>query len=100
VSSVTWAANEISSLVLYPHLVRDVSLGDGEVQLVKISVPPRIVGRTVADITMTGEAMPFAIVRAGKSFIPASHETLHDADIVEVAVLTSAMDRFQNLMNP
>jgi trk system potassium uptake protein TrkA len=100
VSSVTWAANEISSLVLYPHLVRDVSLGDGEVQLVKISVPPRIVGRTIADITMTGEAMPFAIVRAGKSFIPASHETLHDADVVEVAVLTSAMDRFQNLMNP
>ena len=100
VSSVTWAANEISSLVLYPALVRDITLGDGEVQLVKISVPPRIVGRTIADITMTGEAMPFAIVRGGKSFIPATHETLHDADIVEVAVLTSAMDRFQNLTNP
>jgi trk system potassium uptake protein TrkA len=100
VSSVTWAANEISSLVLYPHLVRDLTLGDGEVQLVKISVPPRIVGRTVADITMTGETLPFAIVRGGKSFIPATHETLHEGDIVEVAVLTSAMDRFQNLTHP
>ena len=36
----------------------------------------------------------------GKSFIPTTHETLHERDIVEVAVLTSAMDRFQNLTNP
>ena len=100
VSSVTWAANEISSLVLYPHLVRDLTLGDGEVQMVKISVPPRIVGRTIADLTMTGEALPFAVVRAGKSFIPASHETLHDGDILEVAVLTSAMSKFQQMTNP
>ncbi len=100
VSSVTWAANEITSLVLYPALVRDLTLGDGEVQLVKISVPPRIVGRTVADITMTGESLPFAIVRAGRSFIPASHQTLAEGDILEVAVLTSAMDRFQNLTHP
>lgn len=100
VSSVTWAANEISSLVLYPHLVRDLSLGDGEVQMVKISIPPRIVGRTIADLTMPGEALPFAVVRAGQSFIPASHETLHDGDILEVAVLTSAMDKFQQMTNP
>jgi trk system potassium uptake protein TrkA len=100
VSSVTWAANEISSLVLYPYLVRDLTLGDGEVQLVKISVPPRIVGRRVSDITMTGEALPFAVVRGGKSFIPATHETLHDGDIVEAAVLTSAMERFLELTNP
>ncbi len=100
VSSVTWAANEISALVLYPSLVRDLTLGDGEVQLVKISIPPRIVGRTIADLTMTGETLPFAIVRAGKSFIPATHEALHEGDIVEVAVLASAMERFDNLTHP
>lgn len=100
VSSVTWAANEISSLVLYPHLVRDLALGDGEVQLVKVSVPPRLVGRTVADVHMPGETLPFAIVRAGRSSIPGSHEELREGDILEVAVLTTAMDRFQQLVNP
>ena len=100
VSSVTWAANEISQLVLYSHLVRDLALGDGEVQLVKISIPPRIVGRTIADVTMPGEVMPFAIVRAGRSFIPASHEAFHEGDIVEVAVLASAMDKFQQMTTP
>lgn len=100
VSSVTWAANEISTLVLYPHLVRDLALGDGEVQLVKFSVPPRIVGRTIADLSMPGEVMPFAVVRGGKSFIPSTHEELRDGDVVEVAVLATAMNKFQHLVTP
>lgn len=100
VSSVTWAANEIGSLVLYPHLVRDFTLGDGEVQMVKVSIPPRLAGRTVADLSAPGEVMPFAMVRGGKSFIPATHEALHEGDIVEAAVLSSAMERFQAMTNP
>lgn len=100
VSSVTWAANEITSLVLYPHVVRDMALGDGEVQLVKISVPPRLAGRTISDVTMAGETLPFAIVRGGRSYIPGSHEQLKEGDILEIAVLTTAMDRFQHLVNP
>lgn len=100
VSSVTWAANEITSLILFPHLVRDLTLGDGEVQLVKVSIPPRLVGRTIADMSMPGEVVPFAVVRAGRSFIPASHEELNPGDIVEAAVLTSVMDKFQAMTNP
>ena len=100
VSSVTWAANEISSLVLFPQMVRDLALGDGEVQLIKTSIPPRIAGRTIADLTMPGEAMPFAVVRAGRSFIPATHEEFHEGDIVEVAVLSSAMDKFKQMTTP
>jgi trk system potassium uptake protein len=100
VSSVSWAANEISSLLLYQNLVRDVTLGDGEVQVVRSSIPPRLVGRTVADLTAPGEVVPFAIVRAGGSHIPSSHEAFEDGDIVEVAVLTSAMNKFQQMTTP
>jgi trk system potassium uptake protein len=100
VSSVSWAANEISSLVLFQHLVRDVSLGGGEVQVVRVSVPPRLVGRTIADLTAAGEILPFAIVRAGASKIPATHEEFREGDIVEAAVLASAMDKFQQMTNP
>lgn len=100
VSSVSWASNEIMSLVMYQHLVRDVSLGDGEVQLVKVSIPPRLAGRTTADLLVTGEVLPVAIVRSGSSFIPASHEVFRDGDVLEVAVLTSSMDRFQHMIAP
>ena len=100
VSSVTWAANEITALVLHQHLVRDVSLGDGEVQVVRISIPPRLVNRTIADMTVPGEVMPFAMVRAGSSFIPSTHEAFRDGDIVEVAVLATAMGKFQQMTTP
>jgi len=100
VSSVAWATNEIAALVLFPHLVRDLALGDGEVQLVKVAVPPRIVGRPIAELAMPGEVTPFAIVRAGKSFIPSTHEALRDGDIVEAAVLATAMGKFQRLTTP
>lgn len=100
VSSVSWASNEIISLVMHQHLVRDITLGDAEVQLLRFGVPPRLVSRTVADLAVPGEVLPVAIVRGGSSFIPTSHAELLDGDIVEVAVLTSAMDRFESLIAP
>ena len=100
VSSVAWATNEIVSLVMFQHLVRDVSMGGGEVQLVKVSIPPRLVGRTVNDLSIPGEILPIALVRAGASFIPTSHEALHEGDVLEAAVLTLAMNRFESMINP
>ncbi|MBI5232390.1 MAG: TrkA family potassium uptake protein [Coriobacteriales bacterium] len=100
VSSVSWAANEILSLVMHQALVRDVVLGDGEVQLVKFSVPPRLTGRTLADLSSPGELLPVAVVRGGQSFIATSQAEIREGDIVEVAVLTTAMDRFQRLIAP
>ena len=100
VSSVAWATNEIVALVMFQHLVRDVSMGGGEVQLVKVSIPPRLAGRTVNDLSSPGEILPVAIVRAGSSFIPTSHEALHEGDVLEAAVLTIAMNRFESMTNP
>ena len=101
VSSVSWAANEISSLVLHQQLVRDVTLGDGEVQLVKISIPPRLVGRTVDDLSdpRRGDGVRHrprrAVVHPGRT---ARRSTT--ATCVEVAVLTSAMPKLKQMITP
>lgn len=100
VSSVSWAANEIASLVLHQSLVRDEVLGDGEVQLVKMSVTPRLVGRTVDDLAAPGEIMVVAIVRGGKSFIPQSGAQFHPGDVIEIAVLQTAMPRLTDMTAP
>lgn len=89
-----------AALVMHPSLSRDVSLGDGSVNRVRISMAPRLAGRTVDDLTAPGEIMPVAIVRAGRSFIPATGEEFHEGDILEVAVGASAMDRFKRLIHP
>lgn len=100
VSSVHWATNEIVSLVVYPHLVRDVALGDGEVQLVKISVHARLAGRLVNDLAVPSQIQPVAVVRAGTSFIPTGQEPLLEGDVLEVAVAASSMANFERMVNP
>lgn len=98
ISSVSWAVNEIVSLTLHQQVVRDATLGDGDVQLVKTAAPPQLVGRTVQDIQIPGEVLVVAIVRAGQSFIPATGAMFRENDIVECAVLTSAMPKFKNML--
>ncbi len=100
VSSVAWASNEIMSLVLHPHLVRDLTLGDGDVQLVRTALAPRLAGRTVRDLTIAGEMTVVAIVRGGKSFIPTDGAAFHEGDVVELAVATSSVGRLKSMLEP
>lgn len=100
VSSVSWATNEIMSLVLHQHLVRDLTLGDGDVQLVRTSIDPRLSGRTVRDLTVPSEISVVAIVRGGKSFIPTDGTAFHEGDVLEIAVATGSMSRLQSMMAP
>lgn len=100
VSSVTWATNEIMSLVLHPALVRDLTLGDGDVQLVRSALRPRLAGRTVQDLAVPGEIQVAAVVRGGKSFIPTDATTFHEGDVLELVVATSAMSRLKSMMAP
>jgi len=100
VSSVSWATNEIMSLVMHASLSRDISFGDGEVSLVRMALAPRLAGRTVDDLQVPGEIMPVAIVRGGRSFIPASGEQFEVGDILECAVVGSSMDLFKRLIHP
>jgi trk system potassium uptake protein TrkA len=100
VSSVSWASNEITSLVLHQTLVRDVTLGDGEVQLVKLTLPVRLIGRSVKDLTITGELMVVAVVRGGSSFIPVDGTVFREGDLLELAVLTTSIPKLRSMVAP
>lgn len=100
VSSVTWASNEILTLMLHAELTREVTFGDGEVQLTRVEIPHRLVGRTVDDISIPGEVLAVAIVRGGKSFIPTRGAIFQEHDILELAVLTTAMPRLKKMLTP
>lgn len=98
ISSVSWSVNEIMSLTLHQSLARDATLGDGDVQLVKVSAPYPMIGRSVDDVTVPSEVLVVAVVRGGSSFIPATGTTFRDGDIIEFAVLTSAMPKFKRMI--
>ncbi|MFZ3062750.1 MAG: NAD-binding protein [Actinomycetota bacterium] len=100
VSTVTWASNEILTLVLHTEITTEATFGDGEVQLARIEIPPRLVGRTVDDISIPGEILISAIVRGGKSFIPTAGAVFQEHDLVKLVVLTTALPKLKRMLAP
>lgn len=99
VSSVSWASNEILTLVMHSQLVRDRSFGDGEVQMVCLEIVPQLAGRTPADLTIPGEIQVIAVIRSGRSFIPTTGSIFVEHDLVEIAVTTNALPRLKKMLS-
>lgn len=99
ISSTSWAANKIKDLVLHAELVRHLSFGNGEVDLVEGEVPPALTGARVADLNIPGEVKVVAVVRLGSAFIPGLGTELQEGDGLQFAVLSSAMPKLKKLLH-
>ncbi len=97
VSSVTWAVNEILSLLMHPTLTRDATLGNGEVSLVRLAVDADMAGMTVAGLGRAGRIRPVAVVRDGRAFLPQAEELIAAGDLVELAVSTEGLGELRDL---
>ncbi len=98
ISSTTWGAERIRELLTSAEIDPIVSFGSGEVSLVNIEVPPHLVGRMVKDLTVPTEIVSVAITRQGKAFIPTLGSQFKDGDILHLAILASAFERFKTLL--
>lgn len=100
VSSVTWATNEIHMLLTHAEVIRDATLGNGEVQIVRREIPNRLAGRTIDELTVPGEIMVISIIRGGRAKIPSPGAILQEQDFIELAVLSTSMPKLKKLMSP
>ncbi len=98
ISSTTWGAERLRELLTAAELDPLISLGSGEVSLVNIDVPSHLVGRMVKDLTVPTEIVIVAITRQGKAFIPTLGSQFQEGDVLQVALLASALERFKTLM--
>jgi trk system potassium uptake protein TrkA len=98
VSPVVLATSRLAELVSFSHMDIVSSLGNGEVEIVLVEIPPMFAGRMVRDLAAAGEVQVVAITRVGKTFLPAPTAALEEGDVVYLAVLSTAMDRLQAWM--
>lgn len=95
VSPVVLATSRLAELVSFSHMDTVASLGNGEVEIVMVEIPPMVAGRMVRDLAAVGEVQVIAITRVGKTFLPALTAALEEGDVVYLAVLSTAIDRLQ-----
>lgn len=98
VSSVAWAANKIKSMIAHAEVVRLMSFGNGEVEIVEAEVSPSLAGKQVDDLFVPGEIECISIIRFGRSFVPTRGTVLQLKDGIAFAVHTSAIPRLKRLL--
>jgi len=97
ISSTTWGAERLRELLTSAELDPIISFGSGEVSLVNIDIPTHLVGRMVKDLTVSSEINIVAITRQGAAFIPTLGSQFKEGDVIQVAILASALERFKTL---
>ncbi|MGH2524882.1 MAG: TrkA C-terminal domain-containing protein, partial [Anaerolineales bacterium] len=99
ISSTTWGARRIHELLTHTGLDPVLTFGNGEVAIVEIEAPLQLVGRTVNHLTVPGELHVTAITRQGKALLPTFGAQFQAGDVLHLAVLASAMERFEELLD-
>jgi trk system potassium uptake protein TrkA len=98
ISMTTWGAERINELLTHSNLDPIVSFGRGEVALVAVEAPPQLVGRQVAQLTVPGEVIVVSITRDNEAILPTLGTEFCSGDLIHMAVLASAMDRLEALL--
>jgi trk system potassium uptake protein len=98
VAPVTWAVNRFADLLSYSQIDTVLSLGNGEVEIVDVAVPPLLEGRGISALSLPGEVQVIAVCRGGKAFLPTPETVFQKDDSVQLALLTVCVERLRAML--
>lgn len=98
IAPVDWGIHRAAELLTFSEVGELISLGTGQVDLVEVEVPHLLAGRSIGELSAPGEVLPVAISRAGRTFIPTAGTTIHEGDIVHLAVVAASRGRLESLL--
>ena len=98
ISATNWGAERIFQELTHTELDVWDTFGRGEVSLVHIETPLQLIGRNVNQLNVPGEVMVFSITRNEQAFIPIPGTDFQEGDMLNLVVLSSAMERLEELL--
>lgn len=98
VSSTALGAARIIQLLGHRDLNVIGTLGNGEIELVELEVPPHWVHRTVNNVNVPGEVSVAGVSRKGSMFLPSLGAEFQSGDRLVVAVLSSSRGRLERML--
>ena len=82
ISTTNWGIQHTIELLSYNQLDSVLTLGDNNVELVRIETPALLIGKTLKELNILGEIQVVALSRKNKSFLPTMGTTLEKHDII------------------
>jgi trk system potassium uptake protein TrkA len=98
ISPNNWGAERILQELTHTDLDVWETFGRGEVSLVRLDTPPLLIGRTVNQLNVPGELMVASITRNGQAFIPIIGTVFQPGDLLNLVVLSAAMERLEAML--
>ncbi len=98
ISSTSLGAERIRELITHTELEPVMTFGGGEVRLITMETPYRIVGQVVKHLTISGEITVVAITRKGVAFIPHMGTEFQTGDLIHLAILANSTERFKDMI--
>jgi len=94
----TWGAERILELVTHSELDVIYNFGRGEVSMIVVEAPHALQGKQIRHLLIPGEISVVSVTRNGAALMPGPGTEIQEGDIIHVAVTSSSMSRFEELI--
>jgi trk system potassium uptake protein len=98
ISPTRWGANKIKELICYSDVSSQLSLGNGEVEIMEVEVGTNLIGFSSDKINVPGEIMVVSITRLGRAFIPVVGTVMNEGDILHISVTSTAIPQLKRIL--
>jgi len=98
ISTTSWGIGRAVEILNYSELDSLLSLGDGQVNIIRYETPILLEGRSMNDVSMLGEVRVVAMKRGSETMIPSLSTQIKAGDVLYIAVLASAKHHLLSLL--
>ncbi|MCL5772454.1 MAG: TrkA family potassium uptake protein [Actinobacteria bacterium] len=98
ISPTSWGANKIKELICHSDVSSQLSLGNGEVEIIEVEVKSNLVGYASDKINVPGEIMVASITRLGRAFVPVVGTIMNEGDLLHIAVASTAIPQLKRIL--
>jgi trk system potassium uptake protein TrkA len=98
ISSTSWGAVRIFQVLTHSELDVWDTFGRGEVSVVRMEAPLQLIGHSVDQLNVPGEVLVISLTRNEEAFIPIAGTVFQEGDLVNLAVLSSSMERLEEML--
>ena len=98
ISPTRWGANKIKELICHSDILSQLSLGNGEVEIMEAEVGVNLAGFSSDKINVPGEIMVVSITRLGRAFIPVVGTVISEGDMLHIAVASTAIPQLKRIL--
>lgn len=97
-SSTLWGIRHTAELLSYNQFDIIEELGNGNIKIVRIEIPPMMVGRNIFGLRSVGQCEVTGLRRGNKTFIPSDGMTFESGDALFLSVQSDYIPRLKSIL--